>query len=258
MQIAAFKLDDYCHRIQFIGDLKPDLATVKALMQQQLSTLPFENLNVLAGKVISLQPEAIVEKLIYQQRGGYCYEVNGLFTMALSALGIDYQWVAARPLFYPVKRPRTHAALVVNFEGVEWLLDLGFGSYGMREPMRLDQLNQPVPQAYDQFMLTQEADGDLALQALVDNTWVKQYGFNRSPVEWIDFVPANWMNSTHPEAIFTQKPVIVLFTPNGRKILAGNVFKVYQADQLTQTIIPEDQIDAVLKAEFNLIRPQRA
>lgn len=260
MYADNFKLADYCQRIKikYQGELSPNLASVQALMQQQLNTLPFENLNVLAGRVISLKPEDIVEKLIYQQRGGYCYELNGLFTMALSALGIEYQWVAARPLIYPARRPRTHAALVVQFDGVEWLLDLGFGSYGMREPMRLDQINQPVQQAYDQFMLTQETDGDLALQALVEGVWVKQYSFNRSPVEWIDFLPANWMNSTHPDAIFTKIPLIVLFTPEGRKLLAGNNFKTYQAGRVTQITIPEEQIDAVLKTEFNLLKPPRS
>lgn len=258
MFVDTFKLDDYCQRIQYLGELKPDLVTVKALMQQHLTTIPFENLTVLAGKAVSLKPEDLIEKLIYQQRGGYCYEMNGLFTMALTALGLDYQWVAARPLFYPVKRPRTHAALIVKFEGVEWLLDLGFGSYGIREPMRLDQLNQPIPQAYDQFMLTQEADGDLAVQALVDGSWVKQYGFNRNAIDWIDFLPANWMNSTHPEAIFTQKPVIVLFTPDGRKILFGQSFKTYQAGRVSLKEIPPEQLDQVLKQEFNLIRPNQA
>lgn len=258
MYVETFKLDDYCRRIQFTGEIKPDLATVKAFMQQQLRTIPFENLNVLAGKVISLKPEDIVEKLIHQQRGGYCYEVNGLFTMALSALGIDYQWVAARPLFYPVRRPRTHAALIVSFNGVEWLLDLGFGSFGIREPMRLDRLNQPIQQDYEQFMLSAEMDGDIAVQALVDGTWIKQYGFNRSTVEWVDFAPANWMNSTHPEAIFTQKPVIVLFTPEGRKILVGNVLKEYKASELTQTTIPAEDSESVLKQAFNLLKPAHA
>lgn len=255
MFVATFKLDDYCRRIRFKGELKPDLATVKALMQQHLRTIPFENLSILAGKVISLKPEDIVDKLIHQRRGGYCYEMNGLFTMALSALGINYEWVAARPLFHQTRRPRTHAALIVEFEGVEWLLDLGFGSYGIREPLRLDQLNQPVKQDYDQFMLTQEEDGDLAVQALVDGTWVKQYSFNRNSMEWVDFAPANWMNSTYPEAIFTQKNVIVLFTPTGRKTLFGQLFKEYKAGQVTQITVQDEQIGTVLEQEFNLIKP---
>ena len=109
----TFDLTAYCQRIGFAGELRPDLASVQALMQHQLRSVPFENMDVLAGKPISLNPNDIVAKIVGQRRGGYCYEVNGLFALALGALGLPYQWVAARPLFYPVKRPRTHAALTM-------------------------------------------------------------------------------------------------------------------------------------------------
>lgn len=52
-------------------------------MHHQLRAVPFENLDVQAGKIVSLVPEEIVEKIIDRNRGGYCYEVNGIFAMAL-------------------------------------------------------------------------------------------------------------------------------------------------------------------------------
>jgi N-hydroxyarylamine O-acetyltransferase len=252
MIAETFNLTDYCQRIGFDGELRPDIATVQALMQHQLRSVPFENLDVLAGKPISLNPDDIVAKIIGQQRGGYCYEVNGLFAMALQALGIPYQFVAARPMFYPMKRPRTHMALLVTLDGAEWLCDLGFGSYGIREPLRVDVLETPVMQAGDTFMLGEEG-GDFILKAQVDGAWAKQYGFNRCPVEWIDFAPANWLNSTHPDAVFTQKPLVVLFTANGRNILFGDSFKQI-ADGITtqRTLEPHEQA-AVLAAHFGLI-----
>ncbi len=249
-----FDLSAYCQRIGFTAELRADLATVQGLMQQQLRTVAFENLDVLAGKVISLQPEAIVEKIIARGRGGYCYEVNGLFAMALSALGIAYQWVAARPMFYPMKRPRTHAALIVSVDGAEYLCDLGFGSYGIRAPLRVDVLDTPTAQDHDTYQLTQDGH-DLVLQALVDGEWANQYGFTRCPVEWVDFAPANWLNSTNPDAVFTQKPLIVLFTPTGRKVLFGDNFKQIDHDQVTQySITPAQQADC-LATHFHLQRP---
>ena len=247
----TFNLTDYCQRIGFEGELRPDLATVQALMQHQLRTVPFENLDVLAGKPISLNPADMVVKIIGQQRGGYCYEVNGVFAMALQALGITYQFVAARPMFYPVKRPRTHMALLVTLEGRECLCDLGFGSYGIRAPLRLDVLETPVTQGFDTFMLSEEG-GDIVLKAQVEGAWVKQYGFNRCPVEWIDFAPANWLNSTHPDAVFTQKPLIVVFTANGRNILFGDSFKQVEAGVTTQRILAAPEQVEVLAVHFGL------
>lgn len=251
MIAATFNLTAYCQRIGYTDELRPDITTVQALMQHQLRSVPFENLDVLAGKPISLNPDDIVAKIVGKQRGGYCYEVNGLFAMALQALQIPYQFVAARPMFYPMKRPRTHMALLVTLDGVEWLCDLGFGSYGIREPLRLDALETPIPQGYDTFMLSEEG-GDIILKAQVEGAWAKQYGFNRCPVEWIDFAPANWLNSTHPDAVFTQKPLVVCFTANGRNILFGDSFKQVDAGITTQrTLAPHEQA-AVLEEHFGL------
>ena len=253
MIAETFNLTDYCQRIGFAGELRADIATVQALMQHQLRSVPFENLDVLAGKPISLNPADIVAKIIGQRRGGYCYEVNGVFAMALQALGIVYQFVAARPMFYPVKRPRTHMALLVTLDGVEWLCDLGFGSYGIRAPLRLDVLETPIAQGFDTFMLSQEG-GDIVLKAQVDGAWVKQYSFNRCPVEWIDFAPANWLNSTHPDAVFTQKPLIVVFTANGRNILFGDSFKQVEAGVTMQRMLMSHEQAEVLAAYFGLTR----
>jgi len=246
-----FSLTDYCQRIGFDGELRPDIATVQALMQHQLRSVPFENLDVLAGKPISLNPADIAAKIIGQQRGGYCYEVNGLFAMALQALEIPHQFVAARPLFYPMKRPRTHMALLVTLDGTEWLCDLGFGSYGIRAPLRLDLLETPVQQGSDTFMLTEEG-GDFILNAQVEGAWAKQYGFNRCPVEWIDFAPANWLNSTHPDAVFTQKPLVVLFTENGRNILFGDSFKQVAGGVVTKRTIAAAEQGRLLAEHFRL------
>ncbi|NRR31407.1 arylamine N-acetyltransferase [Oxalobacteraceae bacterium] len=225
MHAENFVLQDYLDRIGFQGEAKADLATLQAMMRAQLFTVPFENLDVQAGKIISLVPEQIVDKIVKRRRGGYCYEVNGTFAMALQALGIPYQFAAARPMFYPVLRPKTHMVIVATLAGVQWLCDLGFGSYGIRAPMRLDLLDTEVAQDADTYMLSMSSPIDYVLKAKVDGEWASQFGFNLSPQEWIDFAPANYMNSTHPDAIFVQKLLVVLFNPQGRTILMGEALK---------------------------------
>lgn len=185
-------------------------------------------------------------------RGGYCYEVNGLFAMALEALGIRWRFVAARPMFYPVRRPKTHMALIAEIDGRQWLCDLGFGSYGIRAPMALDMLDTDIRQDFDTFRLTRNAEGEYLLQARVEGKWTSQYGFDLSPQEWIDFVPANYLNSTHPDAIFVQKLLVVQHRPEGRQILLGNVLKTITAQGVETQQLAEDDIASVLKNCFAL------
>ena len=221
-------------------------------MRHQLMTVPFENLDVQAGKAVSLVPEEIVEKIIDRNRGGYCYEINGLFAMALETLGIEYQFIAARPMFYPVKRPKTHLAIIATVEGRQWLCDLGFGSYGIREPMDLGQLGKPIEQDHDTFMLEKSEAGEYLLKAYVDGTWANQYAFDLHPWEWIDFAPANYLNSTHPDAIFVQKRLVIIQNLAGRTILLGNSLKTIQNGVINKTEIEDEQVKGALETCFNL------
>lgn len=246
-----FVLQDYFERIGYRGEPAADLATLNALMRHQLFAIPFENLDVQAGKIVSLVPEEIVEKLLKRNRGGYCYEVNGIFCMALEALGIAHRFVAARPMFYPLRRPKTHMAVVVTLDGRDWLCDLGFGSYGIRQPLALDTLDVEVAQDDDRFMLTMNGC-EFVLKALVGGEWVNQYGFDLSPQEWIDFMPANYLNSTHPEAIFVQKLLVVRHTPAGRAILFGDTLKTVSHGQVQQRTIAAEELDRVLAELFGL------
>ncbi len=205
MHSDNFNISTYFNRINYTGPAAADTATLHALMRHQLFSVPFENLDVQAGKVVSLAPDDIADKVLTQGRGGYCYEVNGLFAMALEALGIPYRFVAARPMFYPARRPKTHMALIAEVESRQWLCDLGFGSYGIRAPMALDTLDVDITQDVDTFRLSRSAEGEYLLEAKVEGEWARQYGFDLTPQEWIDFVPANYLNSTHPDAIFVQK-----------------------------------------------------
>lgn len=252
MQADNFYLQDYFARIGYQGQPSADIATLNALMRCQLFSVPFENLDVQAGKVVSMVPDEIVEKIVYQRRGGYCYEVNGVFAMALQALGFDYQMVAARPMFYPVRRPKTHMAIVVKIDQQAWLCDLGFGSYGLRAPMSLSIVDKEVIQDNDRFMLTITDSGSFVLEAKVEGNWQQQFAFDLTPWEFIDFYPANYMNSKHPESIFVQKLLVVLHTLEGRQILFGNTLKSITHGEVEKRVLPVAERVNTLKTLFGL------
>lgn len=252
MLASNFDLNAYFQRIGFTQQARADLATVTALMRCQLRTVPFENLDVQAGKIVSLIPEEIVAKILQRQRGGYCYEVNGLFAMALQALGLSYQFVAARPMFYPARRPKTHMGIVVNIGAEQYLCDLGFGSYGIRAPLHLGSLDVEVAQDLDCFKLSKLNELEFLMQARVKGEWLNQYSFNLSPQEWIDFMPANFLNSRHPDAIFVQKFLIIKQNQTGRVMLVGDSLKIIENGQESERTISEAERKQVLQEQFGL------
>ena len=251
--MPLFSLDHYFKRIHFGGNTEPTMSTVTEIMRCQLFSVPFENLDVQARKTISIDPEDIVAKIVGRQRGGYCYEVNGLLSMALDALRIPYFFIAARPLLtHGAKKPRLHMAIVVQLDGEQWLCDCGFGAHGIRTPIRLSLLDTEVNQDGELFMLSLNEDQEYVLKTVVHHHWEAQYAFTLARQSWIDFVPANYYNSTHPNSLFVQKLIVVICTRMGRKILFGNTLKIiHQGHEIKQFLTQENRA-SILREEFGL------
>ena len=253
MKAQNFYLPAYFARIGFQGAASADFPTLKRMMRCQLFSVPFENLDIQQGKVVSLVPEEIYRKIVERNRGGYCYEVNGLFAMALDALGIPYQFVAARPMTYPVRRPKTHMAIVVRIDNEQWFCDLGFGRYGIREPLNLKWLDREIRQDFDTFKLTGSPEQNYLLQSFVDGAWKNLYEFNLSPQEWVDFEPANYMNSTHPDSIFVQWLMVVLQNPSGKDVLLGDRFQSVSEGKTEGWTVKRGEIPGLLQQNFSLL-----
>jgi N-hydroxyarylamine O-acetyltransferase len=60
---------------------------LRELHAAQAFAIPFENVNPLLGEPVKLELDALFAKLVAQKRGGYCFELNGLFHWAMSQAG---------------------------------------------------------------------------------------------------------------------------------------------------------------------------
>ncbi len=225
MKATNFNLTDYLSRIGYQGVVTNDLATLEKLVSKQLQSVPFENTEVQSGRIPSLIPEDMYTKIITHGRGGYCYEINGVFAMALTAIGFEWYFAGARPMFYPMRRPKTHMVVIVRIKGRDYLCDTGFGGYALRAPIAIEE--GEVTQKGDRFRL-EFIDGEYVLSSLVQGEWQRQYGFALQAQEWIEFSLANYFNATHPDTIFTQKRLAVMQTPKGRMILVDSELKLIE------------------------------
>src|SRR5215471_9883357 len=133
-------LAGYFQRVGYKGRFQPDLALLSALTAAHTRSIPFENLDVLLGRPISLEPDALFQKLVAERRGGYCFEQNGLFLEVLRELGFQVAPLSARvrlqrPRDYTP--PRTHVFIRVELNGESWLTDVGVGALSLTSPLRL-------------------------------------------------------------------------------------------------------------------------
>jgi N-hydroxyarylamine O-acetyltransferase len=78
---------EYLDRVDFDRAVSPDLETLVALHRAHLLAIPYDNLEIQLGRENTLSDRAFADKLVRRQRGGWCYEMNGLFTAILSEIG---------------------------------------------------------------------------------------------------------------------------------------------------------------------------
>src|SRR5215204_5389972 len=145
----------YLERINYSGPLEPTAETLRRLQLAHLLAVPFENLSIRAGEPIVLDDEALFEKVVGRRRGGFCYELNGLFAALLRALGFQVTLLSAGVAradgtFGP---DFDHMALLVTLED-RWLADVGFGD-SFRDPLRLDERGEQ-PEGPRAFRIDQD------------------------------------------------------------------------------------------------------
>jgi N-hydroxyarylamine O-acetyltransferase len=150
-------LDAYLARIGFTGDALPDLDTLRKLHRLHVEAVTYENLDVQLGVRLSRNPRSAFRKIVAQGRGGWCYEMNGLFAVMLEAIGFRVQRLAAGVLREKMgdEAIGNHLALIVRLDG-DYLADVGLGN-GLVEPVPLTE--GAIRQGFKSFALERVGTG---------------------------------------------------------------------------------------------------
>lgn len=199
-----------------VGELiAPDIQSLRRLQHFHCCNIPFENLDVLFERTIGVDKDALIRKLIEAGRGGYCYELNGLFYQALQAFGFQVTSLAARVL---ISRPqampaRTHQLLRVILNEDAWLVDVGFGGQTPCEPLLL-QADIIQTTRCGSWRLSQNQDGWL-LSVLDRNKWAPLYQFDEQQQYLSDFQMANHYVATWPTSHFRHNLLASRYTLEG-------------------------------------------
>ncbi|MCG5260604.1 arylamine N-acetyltransferase [Cupriavidus gilardii] len=210
--LNAARLDAYLHRIGLPQRPTPTREALDAIVAAHLQRIPFENIDVLLGRPIDIALDAVFDKLVTRERGGYCFEHNTLLAAALTALDFDVVPLAARVRFgieEGVPTPQSHLLLRVRVAHRDYIADAGFG--GPNPPCSLP-LSEPAPEGLPYRLvgapLSATSSGAfhlLDLELKSGDEWIKLYRFDLSPQAWIDYAARNWYVCTHPDSIFLHR-----------------------------------------------------
>jgi N-hydroxyarylamine O-acetyltransferase len=248
-------IQSYLQRIGLDGSFAPTAETLRRLHLAHLRTVPFENLSIHAHEPIVLDDQALFEKIVGKRRGGFCYELNGLFAALLRELGFEVEMLSAQVAradggFSP---DFDHMTLLVSLDR-PYLADVGFGD-SFLEPVLIDEATEQV-QGDRVYRIDSDGDYFILQQRLFDEGWKTQYRFTLRAYQFSDYAERCRWHQTSAESHFTQSRICSRATPDGRLTLSGMRFiRAEAGSRHEQNLNSEEEYATILREQFG-IRPE--
>jgi N-hydroxyarylamine O-acetyltransferase len=251
-------VSQYLTRIHYSGPVSPNAETLRQLQVAHLQSVPFENLSIHANEPIILNDDALFEKIVTRRRGGFCYELNGLFAALLRTLGFKVEMLSAgvsnnQNGFGPEFDHMTLLVTAPDKPDERWLADVGFGD-SFIEPLLLDERDEQL-QGERAYRIDTEDDHLVLLQRDRDGEWKPQYRFSLAPHSYTDYEQMCRYHQTSPESHFTKARMCSLATPEGRITLSGLRFitTTRTGERLERTLSNEEKFDEMLRELFGVV-----
>jgi len=233
-------VDKYLERINYKGSTSPNLVNLKAIHKNHLSSIPFENLDIHSKMKIVLDQNSVEQKILNSFRGGYCYELNGLFNSFLSELGYNTKMVSAR-----VNNGKgswgeefDHLAIIVELDEL-WLVDVGFGD-SFLEPITL-QLNKGQKNLNGMFKISKHDDDYLKMSKSPDDSkYEDEFIFTLKERAWSEFERMNNYHQTSPDSHFTRGKICSIAKEGGRVTLSDTKLIITNGERKDTTEIKNE------------------
>ena len=243
----------YLERIQYQGSLLPTLESLQGLQLSHLLSVPFENLSIHANEPILLQEDSLFDKVVLRRRGGFCYELNGLFAALLRQLGFNVTLLSAGVAkidggFGP---DFDHMTLMVLLED-RWLVDVGFGD-SFRHPLLIDRRDAQV-QGKRSYQIVDDGNYLILRKSEGGNDWKAKYRFTLRSYELADYAEMCHYHQTSPESTFTQRRICSRAKTDGRVMLSDmRLIETDGSERREQVMINEKEYTEMLEREFGII-----
>ncbi|MEM8894822.1 MAG: arylamine N-acetyltransferase [Bacteroidota bacterium] len=247
-------VDGYLQRINIRRSYQPTLLYLKQLHRAHLYSVPFENLDIYHGNKIILDVDRTYKKVVERNRGGFCYELNGLFYHLLLQLKYDCKLISAQvyredgslgPDF-------DHVAIIVRIDGVSWLVDVGFGD-GFIDPKRLEPYQSMLD--YNRYFKFEQDPDDNYIMLMSEEgvDYKKKYKFSIESKEYIQFMEMCDYHQNDPKSLFKKRKLITLATKSGRITLTDRQLKTkYMGEESIMELLNQDEFYSKLEHHFGI------
>ena len=197
----------YLDRIGYPGGREPSAGNLAALVRAHRVAVPYETLDLWRGLRTSLAPDALFDKLVTRRRGGYCFELNGLFAALLRELGYEVReyagrWLRNNPSLSVPRRCHRVVCARTGKAGPAQIADVGIGLPFLLTPLDVVS-DRPQLRGGRYYRVVRDGRLGFVVEMMrPDGSWERLFSFDAAPCEPTDFDYPHWWCETHPDSIF--------------------------------------------------------
>lgn len=214
------------------------LSLISHIKAQHIATLPFSSCNVILNANLSLDAEALFERVVFNRTGGYCFEHNKVMYLVLKYLGFSVKPLIARVLLDGNEdNGRLHRVTLLTFEGEQYLIDVGFGAMNPRFIVPLK--NGDIDTINGRYTVIEMDNNHYRLEYTSANTQpITLYRFDLAEFTEMDCNIGHFYSSQFAGAAFVNNLVVSRVMENERVLIRNREVTFFDDAEKEQIVYP--------------------
>ncbi|MFB6588978.1 arylamine N-acetyltransferase [Bacillus thuringiensis] len=217
-------------------------------------TIPFENLDVIAGNAKVISKENLQEKILMNSRGGLCYELNTLFYYFLKDCGYDVQLALGTVYKNDINAwalEDGHITIILTYNNVQYLIDVGIASLVPLVPVPFTGESVSSKNGSYRVRRKDTSKGNYVLERIdTAGEWKVCHAFYKHIIDEIVVNDVQRRVIEDEKSIFNKGPIAVKLTNSGHISLTNTSLTEIIHVEKTKREITEDQYREFLYTLF--------
>ncbi len=246
-------------RIGFPENERITFEKLDTILERAGKTIPFENLRIINNQSKAITKENLTEKILLNNEGGLCYELNTIFHHFLIENGFNVELARGRTFNFASnswsQAGQTHILNLLSYNGQKYIIDSGFGGNLPLKPVPLS--GATVTSTNGEFRTRQitSEDGDYLFELKLkhrDQDWVNGYIFHstKKTTEEVDSNEVQQIIIESPFSPFNKSPLLTRLTDSGNIILTDKSLTERTNGQEQKTEINSENFKQLTKQHF--------
>ena len=252
-ELSSEEAAAYLERMGYRGETRVTKECLDELIYLHQCNVPFECLDTYHTEWIPpLDKDSLFDKIVTRNRGGFCFELNGLFVLLLRSLGFDAFSVGCRVAVNRTELGNiSHRATIVRLEGTEYIVDVGLGGTMAAFAVEISETRQT---GHGETYWVEDAPGGWKLICRLDENQQRYPTVLVAPIALIprDFEAFCHYMLENPEIIFRTRRTVNRRTPNGHINITNNTLTVREGEEKVIREFEEEELPEILSSYFGM------